>query len=237
MAHDILEVKGLDVFRGNVQVLRGLNLEIGKDEMVALVGRNGAGKTTTIKSIMGLLPVRKGKIIYKGKDITNLAAYKRARMGIGFSPEDSKIFPDLTASDNLHIAMWFGGAKSGADVEARALEFFPELKRLLGRRGLYLSGGEKKMLAIARGLALSPSLLLLDEVFEGLAPIVVSRFVDAVKKIKELGIAVLVAESNLTNAARIAERLYAIDRGEIIFEGDPKKAFDSKDVMKILRGY
>jgi len=233
----LLEAKGLDVYRGNVHVLRGLDIEIGKDEMVALVGRNGAGKTTTIKSIMGLLPIKSGKVVFKGQDITKLPAFKRARLGIGFAPEDTKIFPDLTASDNLHIGMWVAGVRNSAEVESQVLEFFPELKRLLGRRGLYLSGGEKKMLAIARALALKPSLLLLDEVFEGLAPIVINRFMDAVKKIKDMGIAILVAESNLTNATRIAERLYAIDRGEIIFEGDPKKALQNKDIMKTLRGY
>jgi len=233
----MLEVKDLDVYRGNVHVLHRVNIETGKGEVIALVGRNGAGKTTTIKSIMGLIPIRGGKIVYNGQDITRLPAYRRAKLGIGYAPEDAKIFPDLTAKDNLHISMWVAGMTKGAEVQERIYEFFPELKRLLDRRGLYLSGGEKKMLAIARGLALNPSLLLLDEVFEGLAPIVVNRFAEAVRKIKEEDIGVLIAESNLTNATRISDRLYAIDRGEIIYEGDPKKAFQSKELMKTLRGY
>lgn len=142
------------------------------------------------------------------------------------------------------ISRWLSNASgrvkeaafASGDAEERAFSVFPEVRDLTQREGLHLSGGQRKMVAIARAMALSPSLLLLDEAFEGLAPIVVSRFTDAVIKIKEMGVSILIAESNLANASRVADRLYAIDRGEIIFHGDPNDALDNEDVMKALRG-
>jgi branched-chain amino acid transport system ATP-binding protein len=212
-------------------------------EAVCLVGRNGAGKTTTIESIMGLLPVRSGKITFKERGITQLPPHERARLGIGYAPEDAGIFPDLSVAENFLISQWLAGASgkagsspSSSEVQERILAVFPEVRTFMQRKGLNLSGGQKKMVAIARAMALSPSILLLDEPFEGLAPVVVSRFIEAVKKIKAMGISLLIAASNLTTASRIADRLYAIDRGEIIFQGDPRSAFANEDVMKTLRG-
>jgi branched-chain amino acid transport system ATP-binding protein len=208
-----------------------------------LAGRNGAGKTTTIETIMGLLPARAGAVSFKGNVITRLPTYQRALLGIGYAPEDAGIFPDLSVAENFHICESLVRAASGgaaradaADVEARIFGVFPEVKAFMDRRGLHLSGGQKKMVAVARAMALSPSILLLDEPFEGLAPVVVSRFIDAVKKIKAMGISLLIAESNLMTAIRIADRLYAIDRGEIIFQGTPKDAQQDAEVMRTLRG-
>jgi branched-chain amino acid transport system ATP-binding protein len=239
----ILELDRLNVLRGPAQVLRNLSLAVADRESVCLVGRNGAGKTTTIDSIMGLLPVKSGRIHFGTRDITRLPAHERALAGIGYSPEDAGIFPDLTVAENFRISQSLaraagkGGAAVGAGgIDERVLRLFPEIGQFTGRRGLYLSGGQKKMVAIGRAMTLSPSVLLLDEPFEGLAPVVVSRFVDAVKQIKALGISLLIAESNLMTAARVADRLYAIDRGEIIFEGEPRRAFDNPEVMKTLRG-
>jgi len=177
----------------------------------------------------------------QGRDITKLQPHQKARIGIGFAPEDSRIFQDLTADENLKIALWISEAKkekkwNKSDIEERIFNLFPELRRLMDRRGLHLSGGEKKMLAIARAMALDPSILLLDEAFEGLAPVVVNRFGEAVNKIKAMGVSVLIAESNLITASKIADRLYAMDRGEIIYEGDPKKVFQNEEVMKTIRG-
>ncbi len=235
----MLEVRRIDTFRGPAHVLRGISLRVGDAEAICLVGRNGAGKTTTIDTIMGLLPARAGTITLGGDDITKLPAHARAKRGIGYAPEDCGIFPDLTVAENLEIsrlARPSRGAPPAGNEDEQLFALFPEVRAFITRRGLHLSGGQKKMVAITRALALGPSVLLLDEPFEGLAPVVVSRLIEAVKQIKAMGISVLIAESNLANATRVADRLYAIDRGEIIFEGDPRAAFANEEVMKTIRG-
>lgn len=237
----MLQLQNVNTFVGPAHVLRGISLTVGKAETVCLVGRNGAGKTTTINSIMCLLPVSSGRITLEGRDITRLPPHEKAKLGIGYAPEDCRVFPDLTVRENLKIAIWLSeawkkGERQRPDVEERIFALFPELRGLMERKGLYLSGGEKKMLAIARAMALEPSILLLDEALEGLAPVVVTRFSQALAKIKEMGISMLVAESNLLTASKIADRLYAIDRGEIIYEGDPGRAFENEEVMKTIRG-
>jgi ABC-type branched-subunit amino acid transport system ATPase component len=234
----MLEVERLNTFRGPAHVLHDLRLSVGDAETVCLVGRNGAGKTTTIDSIMGLLPVRSGTVTFKGRDITGLPTHERALGGIGYAPEDAGIFPDLTVAENFQISQSLarGVRMTGAAIDPRVFELFPEVRDFTSRRGLFLSGGQKKMVAIARALTLSPSILLLDEPFEGLAPVVVNRFIDAAKRIKAMGVSLLIAESNLMTASRVADRLYAIDRGEIIFEGSPARAFENQEVMKTLRG-
>jgi branched-chain amino acid transport system ATP-binding protein len=236
----MLEIKDLDTFRASAHILHGVSMSVGEDEVVCLVGRNGAGKTTTIESIMGLLPVRSGTIRFHGEDVTGLPPHQRARRGMGYSPEAAGIFPHLTVAENLLVAEWLAGRKDGAaamhDAEERTYAVFPEVRGLRSRKGLNLSGGQRKMVAIARAMALAPSLLLLDEAFEGLAPVAVGRFRDAVKLIKSMGISILLAESNLASATAIADRLYAIDRGEIIFHGEPKEALGNEEVMRTLRG-
>ena len=238
----MLDIERIDAWRGPVQVLRGVSLRVADGESVVLVGRNGAGKTTTIETIMGLLPTRAGTVSFQGRAITRLPAFQRARLGIGYAPEDAGIFPELSVAENFLICKWLGGAAAGsgriagAEVEERIFAVFPEVKVLMQRAGLHLSGGQKKIVAIARAMALAPSILLLDEPFEGLAPVVVTRFIDAVKRIKSMGISLLIAESNLMTATRIADRLYAIDRGEIIYEGSPQAVFRDAGVMKTIRG-
>jgi branched-chain amino acid transport system ATP-binding protein len=238
----MLELEGLKTYRGPAQILFGVSLAVGSRECVCLVGRNGAGKTTTIDSIMGLLPIRSGKVTFEGREIGKLPPHQRALLGIGYAPEDAGIFPDLTVAENFQICQWLARSAGRTasvpetETEDRIFTLFPEVREVLRRRGLHLSGGQKKMVAIARAMALAPSVLLLDEPFEGLAPVVVTRFIDAVKKIKLMGISILIAESNLTNASRVADRLYAIDRGEIIYEGDPRRVFENEDVMRTIRG-
>jgi branched-chain amino acid transport system ATP-binding protein len=237
----LLEVEQINTYRGPAHILHGVSITVSEGDLVCMVGRNGAGRTTIIESIMGLLPVRSGKVRFRGEDITGLPAHQRAKRGIGYAPEDTGIFPELLVSENLMISRWLAektgrGASGNGDVEARVFTVFPEVRTLLSRRGLNLSGGQKKMVAIARAMALSPYLLILDEAFEGLAPAVVKRFRDAVRMIKEMGISILIAESNLVSAAAIADRLYAVDRGEIIFHGAPQEALENEEVMRTLRG-
>jgi branched-chain amino acid transport system ATP-binding protein len=237
-----LELDGVHTYRGVAHVLQGVSLRVDAGEAVCLVGRNGAGKTTTIESAMGLLAVRAGRIVLQGRDITRVATHERARLGIGYAPEDAGIFPDLTVAENFQISQTLGAARrmeaavAAGDIDERVFALFPEVRQFHQRRGLNLSGGQKKMVAIARALTLSPSILLLDEPFEGLAPVVVSRFIDATRRIKDMGVSLLIAESNLATASRIADRLYAIDRGEIIFQGDPAAAMANEEVMRTLRG-
>jgi branched-chain amino acid transport system ATP-binding protein len=239
----MLELRAITTFRGPAQILRGVSLRVLDGEAVCLVGRNGAGKTTTIDTIMGLLPARAGTLMFRGRDVTRLPAHRRARLGIGYAPEDCGIFPDLTVAENFQIGQWLASPAratatrpTGDNGDDRSFVVFPEVKALLGRRGLHLSGGQKKMVAITRALALAPAILLLDEPFEGLAPVVVTRFIEAVRTVKGMGVSVLIAESNLLNATRVADRLYAIDRGEIIFQGPPAGVFENEEVMKTIRG-
>jgi branched-chain amino acid transport system ATP-binding protein len=239
----VLEVKAINTYRGPAHVLHGVSLRVDRREVVCLVGRNGAGKTTTIESIMGFLPLRSGRIVFDDEDLTDLPTHERAKRGIGYSPEDCGVFPELSVDENLMISRWLGdevaraqGSGPRPDPQAQAFAVFPEVQELLARQGIHLSGGQRKMVAISRAMMLSPSLLLLDEAFEGLAPVVVNRFTEAVMKIKAMGVSILMAESHLGAASRIGDRLYAIDRGEIIFHGPPKDALADEKVVKALRG-
>lgn len=239
----MLELKAIDTYRGAAHILNGVSLRVDEQEVVCLVGRNGAGKTTTIESIMGFLPLRAGQITFNGEDLSSLPPHERAKRGIGYSPEDCGIFPELSVDENLMISRWLGDEIARRrndgprpDPQAQAFAVFPEVRELLQRQGLHLSGGQRKMVAVARAMMLAPTLLLLDEAFEGLAPVVVKRFTDAVMTIKAMGVSILMAESHLGAAMHIGDRLYAIDRGEIIFHGTPKAALADERVVKALRG-
>src|SRR5260370_10933442 len=170
----LLEVEAINTFRGSAHILRGVSLKVNDGEVVSLVGRNGAGRTTIIESITGLLPVRSGGIRFGGRDITRLPPHRRAKCGIGYAPENSGIFPDLTVAENLMLSRWLSdkarhSAGSG-DAESSALTVFPEASKFLSRLGLNLAGGQKKMVSIAPALALAASLMILEGAFEGLAP-------------------------------------------------------------------
>ena len=238
----MLDVRNINTHRGPAHILHDVSLNVQEGEVVALVGRNGAGKTTTMESIMGLLPVRSGHVSFRGEDITRLPTHEIARRGVGFSPEDCGLFAGLTVRDNLQIGQWLAEparAHSFAGegtIEDRVFSVFPEVAALTERDAPNLSGGQRKMVAILRAMSLSPSLLLIDEAFEGLAPLVVNRFREAMVRIREMGIALLMAESNLSHASLVADRLYAIDRGEIIFKGNSEDALASEAIMKTLRG-
>lgn len=223
-------------------MLRNVSFDVNEAEVVCLVGRNGAGKTTTLETIMGFLEPRNGQIDFGSGRLDGTPTHRRAERGLGYSPDDCGIFSKLSVGENLKMSMWLGDRVArlkGADrldLQGAALEIFPEIADLLQRPGLHLSGGQRKMVAIARALMLSPKLLLLDEAFEGLSPMVVSRFTDAVVKIKALGISVLMAESQFGPATLIADRLCVLDRGEKIFDGYSAAAAADDGVLRALRG-
>jgi branched-chain amino acid transport system ATP-binding protein len=213
----ILEVRGVDAFYGLGHILHQLSLSVGEGEVVAILGRNGAGKTTTLRCITGLTPPRGGEIRYKGEDIAGIAPHRISQMGIALVPETRGIFSYLTCYENLAIAR---RARSRWQMDA-VLERFPNLKERLGNKGLQLSGGEQQMLAIARALMTGPDLLLLDEPSQGLAPLIVNTVMGTIEKLKGEGMSVLLVEQNAEMALQLADRVYVIDHGTVVFEGTP----------------
>ena len=228
----MLEVEGIHTFYGLSHVLFGVSLKVEPGEVVCLLGRNGAGKSTTLKSIMGLTPPRQGTIRFKGEDITGKQPYVLARKGIGYVPEDRRIFADLTVGENLEIAARKAPGDGGWDKE-RVYELFPALKEIESRKGGCLSGGEQKMLAIARALMGNPELLLLDEPTEGLAPTLVRALEEQIRKLKEAGLTVLLAEQNVRSALRLSDRGYIIDKGQIRYQGSIEELLENEEARRI----
>jgi branched-chain amino acid transport system ATP-binding protein len=233
----MLRVANLAVDIENSHILRGVSLEVKAGELVCLVGRNGAGKSTTFRTIMGQRRPVAGSISLEGRSIIGLPPFKIARLGIGFAPEESEVFGDLTVAENILLPTWTRQtARSAAEREALAYRVFPKLERYRQRGGQQLSGGERKMVSIARALALDAKLLLLDEPTEGLSPAVVPSIVEGIASIRQLGHAVLIAESNLHHVPDFADRLYVIERGEITFSGPPAEARKDAAVARIVEG-
>ncbi len=202
-------------------ILREVSLEVGAGQIVYLVGRNGAGKSTTFRTVMGQRTPSSGRIAFMGQDIVGRRPYEIARLGVGFSPEESEVFGDLTVAENIRMPTWTRvTATSASEREARAYKVFPKLERYRERGGQQLSGGERKMVSIARALALDPKLLLLDEPTEGLSPAIVPSITEGIASIRQLGHSILIAESNVHHVPDFADRLYVIERGEIIYGGD-----------------
>ena len=232
-----LAVRDLDVFIQSSHILRRVALDVGPQEVVCLVGRNGAGKSTLLRTVMGYLRPRAGSIEFKGSEIAGRPTHEIAKAGIGFAPEDSGIFADLTVAENIAIATWTrpGGRPARERIDA-AHAVFPVLRGYAARKGPALSGGERKMLSIARALALDPELLLLDEPFEGLSPAIVPAVADGIAAITRQGHAILLAESNIHHVPAFAARLYVIERGEIIFAGAPADVRRDAAVMRVIGG-
>jgi len=226
----------VNIFRGESRIVRNISLKVERGQSVCIIGRNGAGKTTTLKGILGLLPVRSGQILFEGKDITSIPTEEKVKLGIGYAPEDRKIYPDFTLEENMELGLRLLPKNDRVKIKNEIFELFPELKPLSKNKGLYLSGGEQKMLAISRALALAPKLLILDEPMEGLAPIIVRRLAKAINDIKKRNISLLIAESNISHALKVADYCYVIERGEIIFEGKPQELLENHNVLKIVRG-
>jgi branched-chain amino acid transport system ATP-binding protein len=205
--------------------------------VACLVGRNGAGKTTTLRTIMGYLAPRAGTVRFRGRDLAGLPTAAIAQLGLAFAPEDGGIFGDLTVAENIEIATWTRPSARPAEARiALAYSLFPGLRRYARRKGSQLSGGERKMLSIARALALDPDLLLLDEPFEGLAPALVPELSEGIRAVAALGRAVLLAESNIHHVPEYAARLYVIERGEVLFAGRPAEVYGDAQVLRVIGG-
>jgi branched-chain amino acid transport system ATP-binding protein len=215
----LLEVRGLSAFYARAQVLFGVSLALRPGEVVALLGRNGAGKTTTLKAIMGLVAREAEAMTFAGQPIAHCPSYKIARLGLGYVPEERRIFTDLTVDENLEVGRQPARAGRAAWTPERLFAIFPNLAEMRGRRGNEMSGGEQQMLTIARTLMGNPGAVLLDEPSEGLAPVIVELMAEAVATMKRDDIAVLLSEQNLTFASAVSDRAYVIEQGQIRYQG------------------
>ncbi|MBR1124751.1 ATP-binding cassette domain-containing protein [Bradyrhizobium lablabi] len=233
----MLDLSNLKVDIEGSRILNGISLTVGAGELVCLVGRNGAGKTTTFRSIMGYRRPLAGSITFEGTDLTKLATWQIAQAGIGFSPEESEVYADLTVAENIELSTWTRPTGRAANVRTEeAYTVFPKLRQYLARGGAQLSGGERKMVSIARALTLDPKLLLLDEPFEGLSPAIIPLIAEGVASIRAMGKGVLMAESNVHHIPEYADRIYVLERGEVMFSGTLAQAHRDRNVMRVIAG-
>ncbi len=226
----VLEVRDVVSGYGQSLVIHGVSLAVDRGEIACLLGRNGAGKTTTLRTVMGLTPPRSGTITFRETAIQGKAPFEIARQGIGFVPDDRRIFPDLTVQENLELARRVSG-RSGRWTAERVCELFPVLQPLLSHKGSHLSGGEQKMLAIGRALMQNPELLLLDEPIEGLAPLVVMHLGEALRQIREAGVTILLADQNVKFCRKVADRGYILEKGLIQFEGTMAAIWENEAIL------
>lgn len=225
----MLEVNEIHTFYGKSYIIKGLSLDVKKGEVVCLLGRNGAGKTTTLRSILGITPPKEGRIVFRGEDITSRPPFVRVRLGMGYVPEDMRIFPDLTVRENLEVSVIQRGEGLDRWSIESVFKLFPKLKTLEASNGTALSGGEQQMLAIARALVSNPTLLVLDEPSEGLAPIIVQELSRMIKQIKS-ETTILLSEQNARFAMEFSDRAYIIDRGKIVYEGSINELCQQEDI-------
>jgi branched-chain amino acid transport system ATP-binding protein len=227
----ILEIEEIDTYYGQSHVLQGISLSINEGEVVSLLGRNGVGKTTTLRSIMGLTPPRGGSIKFQGQEIAGKNPFEIARLGIGYVPDDRRIFPDLTTFENLEIARRVSRKKQGYWTINTVCDLFPVLKELRSSKGTHLSGGEQKMLAIGRALMKNPDIILLDEPAEGLAPLIVKNLIEVIKRIRDEGVTILVADQNLKFCKAVADRGYILEKGVIQYRGTMREIWENEEVV------
>ena len=229
----MLDLENVNAYYGDSHILQGVSLPVREGEVACLLGRNGAGKTTTILTIMGYLKPRPGRILFRGQDIAALPPFKVARLGFGFVPQERGIFPSLTVRENLMVFARAGGGENGGRwTLERVFELFPNLRARERNLGFQLSGGEQQMLSIARALMLNPTLLLLDEPSEGLAPMIVQEIVEVLKSLKQEGLAILLVEQNLHTALAVADRHHVMNKGEICFSGSSAELESNEFVLR-----
>ncbi|HVH75974.1 MAG TPA: ABC transporter ATP-binding protein [Stellaceae bacterium] len=229
----LLSVEEIHTAYGLSRVLFGISIEIEPGECVSLLGRNGVGKTTTLRSIMGLTPPSRGRVFWQGREVTGWAPHKAARAGIGFVPEDRRIFAELTVRENLEVGARAARRAGRWTIEAVG-ELFPILRERRDQRGGYLSGGEQQMLTIARTLMGNPELLLLDEPSEGLAPLIVEMLRAKIGELKEQGLTILLAEQGIDFALSLADRVYVLEKGAVRFEGPASQLREDKELRDRL---
>jgi branched-chain amino acid transport system ATP-binding protein len=211
----VLRLDAVDVSIKSVRILRGVRLELPAGRMAGLIGRNGAGKTTLMRAVIGALPVAGGTIAVDGRPVERLAAHVRARLGIGYMPEDRRVIPQLTVEENVLLPAWAAGTANAADRLAGIYDRIPELRLIRERRGLQLSGGQQKLVALARALMSGTKLLLLDEPFEGVAPVLAQRLAEVIGALRTEGVSVLLSESDLSHSRKLLDLVFPIDRGEV----------------------
>jgi branched-chain amino acid transport system ATP-binding protein len=222
MADPLLALEDVHTYYGEAHILQGVSLAVREGEIVTLIGRNGAGKTTTLRSIMGIARPRRGRVRLRGEDITGLPPHEIARRGIAWVPEERRVLPNLTVVENLRLG-WLGAGMKADGRAEEAFAYFPRLRERAGHRGRHLSGGEQQMLAIARALVAEPSVMLVDEPTEGLAPLLVRNLTEILAAINRRGTTILLVEQSLDVALALARRVYVMDQGRIQFEGTPEE--------------
>ena len=228
----VLSARDVHAYYGKSHILHGVSLEVNEGEIVTLLGRNGAGKTTTMRALMGLTPPRAGSVTILGEDVTRWAAYRIARLGVGYVPEGRKIFPNLTVLENLIVPP----RRPGPWNLERVFKLFPRLGERQGQLGRQLSGGEQEMLAIARPLLLNPRIMLLDEPSQGLAPLVEQEVMGVVKSMREEGLSVLLVEQNVPLSLGVADRAYVLDDGKVVYDGTAASLAADHDLVQKLAG-
>jgi len=237
MSAPMLTVERLSAWYGAARILYDLSFEVGRGEVVALMGRNGAGKSTTLKSVMGLIARRQGTVRFSGEDISRLAPFEIARRGLGYTPEDRRIFVDLTVMENLDVGRqaerrFADGRTAPSWTPERVFALFPNLAEMPNRLGGRMSGGEQQMLTVARTLMGNPLLVLLDEPSEGVAPLIVEQMADTIVELKKEGLSILLCEQNIHFARLVSDRAYVIEKGQICWQGTMTQLDDNLDVQR-----
>jgi len=229
----LLKVKDINSYYGNAHVLHGVSLEVDKGEVTCLLGRNGVGKSTIMKSIAGVVDIKSGSIVYKDKEIVGSPPFRITRLGIGYVPEERRIFSSLTVEENLIVGLKSQN-KNGKDFWTidKFYDMYPEIKKLSQQKGGHLSGGEQQILTIGRTLMGNPDLIMVDEPTEGLAPLLLERIFQMLEEIKKSGTSILLVDNSITEAVKLATKVYVISKGEVVFQGSSDEFTENKDIRQ-----